>query len=157
MEKYETSRIPRENLKKTNPNQYTSFWTSLTLTYAVRTATAQISRSRKGGKSGWDPWNWRNNRMDPRLKSIMKRLEDVDKILPVASGKSEVGKSIVASTTALISSDRDHDVGLLDLDLQRASAHVILGSSNFDFPEKEKEVILPRSERYQLHVRGPLL
>lgn len=84
--------------------------------------------------------------MDPRLKSISKRLEDVDGLLPVASGKGGVGKSLIASTTALIASDKGHDVGLLDLDLHGPSAHVILGESDFEFPEEEKGVIPPEVE-----------
>ncbi|MBS3815227.1 MAG: ATP-binding protein [Hadesarchaea archaeon] len=81
--------------------------------------------------------------MDPRVESIKKRLESVDKLIPVASGKGGVGKSLIASTTALITSQKDSKVGLLDLDLHGPSAHVILGAEDYDFPEEEKGVIPP--------------
>lgn len=82
--------------------------------------------------------------MDPRIEIIEKRLEDVDKLIPVASGKGGVGKSLVASTYALIAAQKDLDVGLLDLDLHGPSAHVILGAEDYDFPEEEKGITPPK-------------
>lgn len=84
--------------------------------------------------------------MDPRLEAIRKRLENVDKLIPVASGKGGVGKSLVASTTALLASEKGYEVGLLDLDLHGPSAHVILGAEKYSFPEEEKGVIPPKVE-----------
>ena len=82
--------------------------------------------------------------MDPRINVIEKRLDGVGKLIPVASGKGGVGKSLVASTTALLASnEKGLDVGLLDLDLHGPSAHVILGAQDFDFPEEEKGIIPP--------------
>lgn len=81
--------------------------------------------------------------MDPRIGVIEERLDDVDKLLPVASGKGGVGKSLIASTTALIASEEGFDVGLLDLDLHGPSAHVILGADIREFPKEEKGVIPP--------------
>lgn len=82
--------------------------------------------------------------MDPRIEVIKNRLEGVDKLVPVASGKGGVGKSLIASTSALIASRDGNDVGLLDLDLHGPSAHVILGAEDYTFPEEEKGVIPPR-------------
>ncbi len=79
--------------------------------------------------------------MDPRIEVIGKRLEDIDYLMPVASGKGGVGKSLIASTTALLTSECEKKVGLLDLDLHGPSAHVILGASDLDFPEEEKGVL----------------
>ncbi len=82
--------------------------------------------------------------MDPRISVIQDRLENVEKLIPVASGKGGVGKSLIASTTALIASKEENKkVGLLDLDMHGPSAHVILGAQDFDFPEEEKGVIPP--------------
>lgn len=81
--------------------------------------------------------------MDPRIEVIEKRLQNIDNLIPVASGKGGVGKSLIASTTALITSERGKDVGLLDLDLHGPSAHVILGAEDLDFPEEEKGVLPP--------------
>ncbi|MFP4005723.1 MAG: ATP-binding protein [Candidatus Hadarchaeia archaeon] len=82
--------------------------------------------------------------MDPRLEVIEKRLNNVENLLPVASGKGGVGKSLIASTTALLLSERDLNVGLLDLDLHGPSAHIILGAEDLDFPEEEKGVLPPK-------------
>ncbi len=83
--------------------------------------------------------------MDPRVNIIEKRLNGVNELIPVASGKGGVGKSLIASTTALIASEEQgYDVGLLDLDLHGPSAHVILGAQNYDFPEEKKGIIPPK-------------
>ncbi|KXA88546.1 ATP-binding protein [candidate division MSBL1 archaeon SCGC-AAA259B11] len=79
--------------------------------------------------------------MDPRIELIQERLGNVKNLVPVASGKGGVGKSLVASTTALITSGKDYEVGLLDLDLHGPSAHVILGAEDLNFPEEDKGVI----------------
>lgn len=82
--------------------------------------------------------------MDPRIEVIDKRLQGIDTLIPVASGKGGVGKSLTASTMALIASKRGKDVGLLDLDLHGPSAHVILGTEDLEFPEEDKGVICPQ-------------
>ena len=80
--------------------------------------------------------------MDPRISVIDKRLQNIKRIISVASGKGGVGKSLVASSLALNLSKKGHKVGLLDLDLYGPSSHIILGIDEFDFPE-EKNGILP--------------
>lgn len=84
--------------------------------------------------------------MDPRIEIIGKRLKNVSRLIPVASGKGGVGKSLIASTTALITSEGGYDVGLLDLDLHGPSAHVILGAEDYSFPEEERGIIPPEVE-----------
>ncbi|KXB06431.1 ATP-binding protein [candidate division MSBL1 archaeon SCGC-AAA382F02] len=84
--------------------------------------------------------------MDPRIEVIENRLENVNKLIPVASGKGGVGKSLVASTTALLASEKEYEVGLLDLDLHGPSTHVILGAEDHDFPEEDKGIIPPKVE-----------
>ena len=79
--------------------------------------------------------------MDPRLNIIDKRLKKVNRIIPVASGKGGVGKSLVASTLALILS-QEYKVGLMDLDFYGPSTHIILGVKDI-YPREEKGVIPP--------------
>lgn len=78
---------------------------------------------------------------DPRPGLISRRLEGVNEIIAVSSGKGGVGKSIVASTLALHLAEKGHSVGLLDLDFTSPATHVILGIDGL-FPE-EKYGILP--------------
>lgn len=79
--------------------------------------------------------------MDPRTSVIDKRLGKIKKIIAVASGKGGVGKSLVASTLALILAKKHYKVGLLDLDLYGPSSHIILGVKDFSFPEEEKGIL----------------
>ena len=79
---------------------------------------------------------------DPRLGLIGRRLEGVDEIIAVSSGKGGVGKSMVASSLALHLVDKGHRVGLLDLDFTSPATHVILGIDGL-FPEEEYGIIPP--------------
>ena len=79
--------------------------------------------------------------MDVRLSVIDKRLQKINRIIAVASGKGGVGKSLVASTLALNLSKKGYKVGLLDLDLYGPSSHIILGVGDFSFPEEEKGIL----------------
>ncbi|MEF8848217.1 MAG: P-loop NTPase, partial [Candidatus Thermoplasmatota archaeon] len=79
--------------------------------------------------------------MEPRTSVIKRRLSEVNKILPVASGKGGVGKSLVASSMALNLSKKGFKVGLLDLDLYGPSTHIILGIEDFGFPEEENGIL----------------
>ena len=79
--------------------------------------------------------------MDVRESVIDKRLEKVNRIICVASGKGGVGKSLVASTLALKLKDKGYKVGLLDLDLYGPSSHIILGFKIKGFPDEDKGII----------------
>ncbi|NJD99041.1 ATP-binding protein [Thermococcus sp. LS1] len=81
--------------------------------------------------------------IDPRVKGIEARLENVKRIIPVVSGKGGVGKSLVSTTLALVLAEKGYKVGLLDLDFHGASDHVILGFEPEDFPEEDKGVVPP--------------
>lgn len=83
--------------------------------------------------------------MDPRTSVIEKRINNIKRIISVASGKGGVGKSLVASTLALTLSEKGYKVGLLDLDLYGPSSHIILGLEKYKFPEEEKGIIPPRT------------
>lgn len=74
--------------------------------------------------------------MDPRLSVVETRLAGVDRILAVTGGKGGTGKSVVASTLALVLAGLGKRTGLLDLDFTGASDHLILGAES-RFPEEE--------------------
>ena len=79
---------------------------------------------------------------DPRLELIDRRLSTIDRIIAVCSGKGGVGKSVVASTLALLLSRRGLKVGLLDLDFTCPATHIILGVGDA-MPEEERGLIPP--------------
>jgi len=81
--------------------------------------------------------------MEPRTSVIQKRLQDIKHIIPIASGKGGVGKSMVASTLALLLAKKGKRVGLLDLDLYGPSSHVILGVQPKGFPDEDKGILPP--------------
>lgn len=65
--------------------------------------------------------------VDPRTSIVDERLKGVRRIIAVSGGKGGVGKSLFASTFALILAERGFKVGLFDLDFTSPSTHVILG------------------------------
>ena len=79
--------------------------------------------------------------MDPRLSIIDKRLSKIKRTIAVASGKGGVGKSLIASTLALNLSKKGYKTGLLDIDLYGPSSHIILGVTDYSFPEEEKGIL----------------
>ncbi len=81
---------------------------------------------------------------DPRIDIIDQRLEKIDKIVAVSSGKGGVGKSVVASTLALNLRDKGYKVGLFDLDFTSPSTHIILGVTGL-YPEEEYGIIPPNA------------
>jgi ATP-binding protein involved in chromosome partitioning len=81
--------------------------------------------------------------MEPRTSVIEKRLQNINRIIAVASGKGGVGKSLVASSLALYLSNKGYRVGLLDLDLYGPSSHIILGATRQP-PTEEKGIIPPK-------------
>lgn len=80
--------------------------------------------------------------IDPRISIINERMEEVDRIIAISSGKGGVGKSLVASTLALILVKKGYKVGLFDLDFTSPSTHIILGVDNVQ-PIEEKGVVPP--------------
>lgn len=74
--------------------------------------------------------------LDPRPFAIEDRLADVGRIIGVTGSKGGIGKSVVASMTALALADAGARVGLLDLDFTSPSDHVVLGVDR-SFPAEE--------------------
>jgi ATP-binding protein involved in chromosome partitioning len=81
--------------------------------------------------------------VDPRISVIDKRMKEIDRIVAVSSGKGGVGKSLVASTLALILAKRGYKVGLFDLDFTSPSTHIILGAEGLR-PKEERGIVPPR-------------
>ena len=81
--------------------------------------------------------------MEARICVIEKRLENIKRIISIASGKGGVGKSLVASCLALILANQGYKVGLFDLDLYGPSSHIILGVKDI-FPEEKRGIIPPK-------------
>jgi len=80
--------------------------------------------------------------VDPRISIIEDRLKRVRNIIAVSSGKGGVGKSIIASTLALILARKGYKVGLFDLDFTSPSTHIILGVGRI-YPEESEGIIPP--------------
>jgi len=80
---------------------------------------------------------------DPRAQVIDERLAEVRDILIVSSAKGGVGKSLTASTLALLFARQGLRVGLLDLDFTSPATHVILGIKEAH-PVEERGIIPPK-------------
>ncbi|MCW4040096.1 MAG: P-loop NTPase, partial [Candidatus Bathyarchaeota archaeon] len=80
--------------------------------------------------------------MDPRIDIIENRLTMIQRLVAIGSGKGGVGKSMVASTTALTLARQGYRVGLFDIDFTSPSTHVILNVDDL-VPEEEKGLIPP--------------
>ena len=74
--------------------------------------------------------------IDPRPEVIGRRLAPVRRILAFSSAKGGVGKSVCCALSALALIRAGCRVGLLDLDFQGASAHLLLGVQPH-FPEEQ--------------------
>lgn len=73
--------------------------------------------------------------IDPRLTVIGRRLAPIRRILAFAGAKGGVGKSVCSALAALALAGSGRRAGLLDLDFQGASAHLLLGVKP-GFPEE---------------------
>lgn len=81
--------------------------------------------------------------VDPRTSIVNERLKGIRRIIAVSGGKGGVGKSLFASTLALILAKKGFKVGLFDLDFTSPSTHVILGVGDLR-PKEEKGIIPPQ-------------
>jgi ATP-binding protein involved in chromosome partitioning len=78
--------------------------------------------------------------IDPRSSVVGRRLEGVGRIVGFTSAKGGVGKTTCACLSAAALAAAGRRVGLLDLDLQGASAHVFLGL-RADLPAEDRGVL----------------
>jgi ATP-binding protein involved in chromosome partitioning len=81
-------------------------------------------------------------RLDPRPSVIDERLKKVKRVIAVTGWKGGIGKSVTASTLALLLAKKGLKTGLLDLDFSGASAHLILGANGL-FPKEKKGIEPP--------------
>jgi ATP-binding protein involved in chromosome partitioning len=81
--------------------------------------------------------------VDPRTSIIDERMKRIQRVIAVSGGKGGVGKSLIASTLALVLAEEGCKVGLLDLDFTSPSTHIILGAKNLK-PTEEKGIVPPR-------------
>lgn len=75
--------------------------------------------------------------IDPRPSVIEERLGKVKRIIAVTGWKGGIGKSVTASTLALLLAREGRKTGLFDLDFAGASDHIVLGAKGL-FPKEEK-------------------
>ncbi|MEM1515196.1 MAG: P-loop NTPase [Candidatus Bathyarchaeia archaeon] len=80
--------------------------------------------------------------IDPRISAINDRLSAIDRIIVVASGKGGVGKSVIASTLAILSAKDGLRTGLLDMDFTSPTTHVVLNACGLR-PVEERGVVPP--------------
>jgi len=80
--------------------------------------------------------------VDPRTAIIDERLKNVRNVIAVSGGKGGVGKSLIASTLALLLAKSRKKVGLFDLDFTSPSTNLILGIKNAK-PVEDKGIIPP--------------
>ena len=80
---------------------------------------------------------------DPRVFVIKDNLKKVKRIFAVVSGKGGVGKSSVSSLLSLILKKQGYKVGLLDLDFQGPTCHIILNRKN-EMPNEKYGIVPPR-------------
>jgi len=80
--------------------------------------------------------------VDPRISIITERMRGIKRIIAVSSGKGGVGKSLVATTLALILAKKGLKVGLFDSDFTSPSTHIILGIEGIK-PKEEKGIVPP--------------
>jgi len=78
---------------------------------------------------------------DPRAAVVGKRLAGIRRVVAFSSAKGGVGKTMCTVASAVAASQAGRRVGILDLDMQGASAHLFLGVRP-RLPE-EKQGILP--------------
>jgi ATP-binding protein involved in chromosome partitioning len=81
--------------------------------------------------------------VDPRTSIIDERLKNVRNVIAVSGGKGGVGKSLIASTLALLLAKNKMKVGLFDLDFTSPSTNLILGIKDAR-PVEDKGIIPPK-------------
>lgn len=79
--------------------------------------------------------------IDPRTSVVNERLAKIRRIIAVSSGKGGVGKSMVATTMALMLTKEGCRVGLFDVDFTGPSTHIILGVPKTLQPKEEKGIV----------------
>jgi ATP-binding protein involved in chromosome partitioning len=88
--------------------------------------------------------------MDPRRSVVEKRLAQARRIVAFSSAKGGVGKTLCSCLAALSMGARGMRVGLLDMDFQGSSDHIVLGVKSRLPQEKEGLLPLPAADGVSL-------
>jgi len=78
--------------------------------------------------------------IDPRESVIVKRLASVDRVVGFFSAKGGVGKTMTTALAGCALAARGKRVGILDLDMQGASMHIVLGAPH-GLPAEDKGIL----------------
>lgn len=78
--------------------------------------------------------------IDPRGSIVTRRLAGARRIIGFCSAKGGVGKTTSTALAGVVLSEAGRRVGILDLDLQGASTHLLLGVSP-RFPEEDRGIV----------------
>ncbi|MEM1550681.1 MAG: P-loop NTPase, partial [Candidatus Bathyarchaeia archaeon] len=78
----------------------------------------------------------------PRVTIINDRMNAINRIITIASGKGGVGKSVIASTLALLSAKEGFKTGLLDIDFTSPTTHVVLNAKSLR-PIEDRGIVPP--------------
>jgi len=78
--------------------------------------------------------------IDPRGSVVTKRLSGVRRVVALCSAKGGVGKTTTTALAGVILAGAGRRVGILDLDLQGASTHLLLGVEP-RFPEEDSGIL----------------
>ena len=80
---------------------------------------------------------------DPRLAVLGERLAGINRIIAVTGGKGGIGKTVIATTTALILKGDGFTCGLCDLDFCGPTTHIVLGVEGVE-PHEDKGIVPPQ-------------
>lgn len=92
-------------------------------------------------KSNWISKNYWE--IDHRDIIIKRRLEKIDCVIPIISGKGGVGKSMIATTMSILMAKEGKLIGLLDADLYSSSSSFILEAK--EVPKEDVHGLIPPS------------
>jgi ATP-binding protein involved in chromosome partitioning len=88
--------------------------------------------------------------IDPRGSVVSRRLSGIRRIVGFSSAKGGVGKTTCTVLAGLLLARRGSRVGILDLDLQGASTHILLGVAP-RMPDEDRGILpLPAADRLTL-------
>jgi len=79
-----------------------------------------------------------------------KDLNDIGQVIAIMSGKGGVGKSLVASLTAIALARNDYDVGILDADITGPSIPKMFGITGH--PQGNETGILPVTSKLEIEI-----
>jgi ATP-binding protein involved in chromosome partitioning len=110
--------------------------------FIVGTNKKEIKQQQADGKTNPNPRPQPQAPQRPKPPSP-KRIEGIDKIIAVSSGKGGVGKSTISSHLAISLAKKGFKVGLVDADIHGPSIAKIFGIDNTGQPESKNSRMIP--------------